>query len=125
MSKRDEAYRLFKEGKRPGDPEVDALGLKSKTVKGYLSVWRTIKEAEEAKEAGLPPPPKKMRTRKAPSVSSLQPQQLFMFQGQKYRLRCFEGDRVHVLLVALHPSGQYEVEQCGRYLDKDTPVTLI
>jgi vacuolar-type H+-ATPase subunit I/STV1 len=35
MSKKDEAFRLFDEGKKPSDPEVKALGLSAKTRYNY------------------------------------------------------------------------------------------
>lgn len=36
MSKKDEAFRLFDEGKKPSDPEVKALGLSAKTRYNYF-----------------------------------------------------------------------------------------
>lgn len=35
MSKKDEAFKLFDEGKKPSDPEVKALGLSAKTRYNY------------------------------------------------------------------------------------------
>jgi len=35
MSKKDEAFRLFDEGKKPSDPELKALGLSPKTRYNY------------------------------------------------------------------------------------------
>jgi hypothetical protein len=40
VSRREKAFELFSRGKRPGDPEIDALGLSQKTIKKYLSLWR-------------------------------------------------------------------------------------
>jgi hypothetical protein len=39
-SKKERAFRLFDEGKRPSDPEVKALGLKPSTVYRYYQEWK-------------------------------------------------------------------------------------
>lgn len=40
MSKRDEAFKLFDEDKRPSDPEVKALGLSAKTRYNYFQQYK-------------------------------------------------------------------------------------
>jgi hypothetical protein len=40
ISKKDEAFRLFDEGKRPGDPEVKSLGLSAKTRYNYYQEYK-------------------------------------------------------------------------------------
>lgn len=37
---KDVAFQLFDEGKRPSDPEVKALGIKSKTRYNYFQMWK-------------------------------------------------------------------------------------
>jgi len=39
-NKRDLAYKLFDEGKRPGDLEVKALGLKTRSTYTYFTSWK-------------------------------------------------------------------------------------
>lgn len=40
MSKKQKAFKLFDQGKRPGDQEVKDLGLKSKTTFNYFQEWK-------------------------------------------------------------------------------------
>ena len=40
MSKKSKAFELFNQGYRPGDKEVKALGLKSKTTYNYYQLWK-------------------------------------------------------------------------------------
>lgn len=40
MSKKNEAFRLFGEGKKPSDPEVKALGLSAKTRYNYYQEYK-------------------------------------------------------------------------------------
>lgn len=40
MSKKDQAFKLFAEGKKPGSPEVKSLGLASKTRYNYFQEWK-------------------------------------------------------------------------------------
>lgn len=42
---KDIALELFDQGKRPSDPEVKALGLKSKTRYNYFQQWQKLNEA--------------------------------------------------------------------------------
>jgi len=39
-SKKAQAFELFNEGKRPSDPEVQALGVKPKTTYRYHQEWK-------------------------------------------------------------------------------------
>ena len=47
MSKKDEAFRLFGEGKRPSDPEVKALGLRAKTRYNYFQEYKKSRGASD------------------------------------------------------------------------------
>lgn len=40
MSKKEEAFELFSQGKRPSSPEVKALGLSAKTRYNYYQEWK-------------------------------------------------------------------------------------
>lgn len=40
VSKKDEAFKLFAQGKEPGDPELEALGLAPSTIKKYFGLWK-------------------------------------------------------------------------------------
>ncbi len=52
MSKKDEAFALFSQGKTINDPEVVGLGLAKKSSQRYYNLWKTLQpeEAEEAPE---------------------------------------------------------------------------
>jgi hypothetical protein len=40
MSRREDAFQLFDQGKRPGDDEVKTLGLTAKTRYNYFQQWK-------------------------------------------------------------------------------------
>lgn len=40
MARKEQAFKLFDEGRKPGDPEIVALGLSRKTVNKYQTFWR-------------------------------------------------------------------------------------
>ena len=40
MSKKQQAFELFSQGKRPSDPEVKSLGLKSKSLYNYYQEFK-------------------------------------------------------------------------------------
>lgn len=40
MSKKEEAFEFFSQGKRPRDSEVKALGLNAKTLYNYFQEWK-------------------------------------------------------------------------------------
>jgi hypothetical protein len=42
MSKKDQAFVLFDQGKRPGDQDVKNLGLKPKTTYNYFQEWKKL-----------------------------------------------------------------------------------
>lgn len=120
MAKKDKAFELFNQGKNPDDPELKDLELKRATVKKYYARWLRGSEPAPALRAA-PRRVKKGVSAEVP-VGSLQPRQLFNFQGFEYRLNFIKGDQAHVLLIEWHPSGQYQIEECGRYLSIDTLV---
>lgn len=47
VSRKEEAFKLFDQGKRPGDPEMVALGLSPKTVIKYQTLWRKQATTEQ------------------------------------------------------------------------------
>lgn len=51
MSKRDEAFELFNEGKVVTDLEVVALGVKDETAKRYYRNWTKLQSAPAAVES--------------------------------------------------------------------------
>jgi len=40
LSKKDQAFELFNQGKTLDDPEVQALGLKPDSAKKYYRLWK-------------------------------------------------------------------------------------
>ena len=40
MTKKDQAFSLFDQGKKPSSPEVKQLGLKPKTLYNYFQLWK-------------------------------------------------------------------------------------
>jgi len=60
---RDLAFELFDQGKRPSNPEVKALGLKTKTTYNYFQDWKKLGETTSGVQKGSessPPQPKKV-----------------------------------------------------------------
>jgi len=57
---KDVAFQLFDEGKRPSDPEVKALGLKSKTRYNYFQLWKKLGAAIPEISGGSPGEPHKV-----------------------------------------------------------------
>lgn len=39
-TKKEQVFKLFAEGKRPSDPEVKAVGLKSRSIYTYFTNWK-------------------------------------------------------------------------------------
>jgi len=48
LSKKEQVFALFNEGKKPDDPEVIAIGLARRTVQNYQTLW----QKQQAKEKG-------------------------------------------------------------------------
>lgn len=95
MSKRDQAFELFSQGKKPDDPELEALGLKKESQKRYFSDWRKT-EVEPAVEAApivvevaeeVPAAPAPLMVR----ASSLKSGDKFEFNGEIYRAGRSQG----------------------------------
>ena len=40
MTKKEQAFELFSQGKQPNDPEVQALGIKAKTLREYFRLFQ-------------------------------------------------------------------------------------
>ena len=56
MTKKDQAFSLFDQGKKPSDPEVKALDLAPKSRYNYYQIWKKLggaigSEGEEGKQA--------------------------------------------------------------------------
>ena len=47
MSKKEKAFELFSQGKRPSDPEVKALGLSAKTRYNYFQEYKRARGASD------------------------------------------------------------------------------
>lgn len=66
-SKKELAFALFDQGKRPSDPEVKALGLKSKSTYNYFQEWKKTHFEQdgstiaEAKGSTITKPSKQVR----------------------------------------------------------------
>lgn len=78
MTKRDEAFELFSKGRKPNAPCVQALGLKSESVKKYYRLWK--------RSQGIMPVTKKAKVvSKAPILSSVTPGKKFEYKDKLYR----------------------------------------
>ncbi len=49
MTKKEQAFELFTQGKQPNDSEVQALGIKAKTLREY---WRLFQKGEGPSSGG-------------------------------------------------------------------------
>ena len=47
MSKKDEAFELFAQGKTNNDPEVEALSLSKDSARKYYNLWKTARAHED------------------------------------------------------------------------------
>lgn len=54
-SRKAKAFILFDQGKRPSDPEVKALGLKSSSLYNYYELWKAWKRAGSGGGVSVPP----------------------------------------------------------------------
>jgi len=102
VSKKEGAFKLFSEGKKPGDPEIVALGLSPKTVKKYQALWRKQKSPTEQapclEEAVAPIAP--AAAGEVP-VESIPDGSLFEFQRLLYkkRKRVYSGQVIATRMV--------------------------
>ncbi len=92
MSKKDEAFGLFEQGKTAQDPEVEALELGKGSARKYYNLWQKIK-ARKALEATVgaslikPPVP----------VSSLPLGAQFVLGRRRYRKTGVQAGKVSIL----------------------------
>jgi hypothetical protein len=106
VSKREQAFKLFDEGKKPSDPDIMALGLSPKTARKYLTMWRKqagkgeeapcTKAAEEEAIASVASP----AAGEVP-VESIPDGNLFEFQGLTYKKRkeVYSGQVIAIRMV--------------------------
>lgn len=77
MSKRDEAFGLFSQGKALGSPEVAALGLATASTKRYYRLWKQLNpEPAPCVPCGESEPVEVL-----PTISSIAKGATFEFQG--------------------------------------------
>lgn len=77
MSKKDEAFELFSQGKALDSPEVAALGLAEASVKRYYRLWKQLSpESEPCAPCGEKAPAEVL-----PTISSITKGTTFEFQG--------------------------------------------
>ncbi len=92
MSKKDEAFELFAQGKTNKDPEVGDLGLSKESARKYYNLWKTAR-AHEALEtlvgARLIKP--------SVSVSSLPVGAQFVLGRRRYRKTAVQAGKVSIL----------------------------
>ena len=55
MSKKDEAFELFSQGKTPDSSEVVALGLAKSSNKRYYRLWKEVQVVKEVVKAPVVP----------------------------------------------------------------------
>lgn len=86
MSKKDQAFELFSQGKKPNDPELEVLGLKKESKRKYFGDWKMTKAKpiiEEVpvvvEEVPVAPVPLMVR------ASLLKNGDTFEFNGEIYR----------------------------------------
>lgn len=86
MSKKEESFKLFDQGKKPSDPEVRALGLKKGTPQKYFNIWSkpAVTVAPEVPAAPV-----------LVQVGSLKTAAFFELKGERYRV----GEKTPELVV--------------------------
>lgn len=88
MSKRDQAFELFSQGKKPGDPELEALGLMKTSQKRYFLDWKRTEAKPVVEEAPVVEVVEEVPVAPAPLMvraSSLKNGDKFEFNGEIYR----------------------------------------
>lgn len=119
MSKRDEAFELFSQGKVPTDSEVVALGLKVESAKRYYRQWEGAQpEPEVAAEVLVP---------RGVPVSSIPDGALFEYKGQLYTKRMIHrtGQVIADGMFRNRYPGIYKGTGESTWLPLDTVVTPI
>lgn len=91
MSKKDEAFGLFGQGKIPDSPEVGALGLTKVSVKKYYQLWKQLNPESVAEEAPTPEPAREAPAEVLPTVDSITKGAAFEFQGLLFKMEGVEG----------------------------------
>jgi hypothetical protein len=86
VSKREKAFKLFDEGKKPRDPEVVALDLSPKTARKYQTLWRKQAGKTEV-TAAAPIAPAAPTTAGEMTVESIPDGGLFEHKGLLYKKR--------------------------------------
>jgi hypothetical protein len=116
VSKREEAFKLFDEGKKPRDSELVALGLSPKTVKKYQTLWRKQKTPTEQAPCGEVEAPVAPFAAGEVPVESIPDGNLFELRGLIYRKErvVYSGEVIATRLVGtayttiLTPKGSAE-----------------
>lgn len=92
MSKKDEAFELFSQGKNNKDPEVEALGLSEESARKYYNLFKKV-QAKEALEATVGA----KLIKPAVSVSSLLLGAQFVLGRRRYRKIGVQAGKVSIL----------------------------
>ena len=125
MSKKEELFELFNQGKRLGDPEVDALELSFSTLRSYLADWKKLKEQEEIEEQVAEPVVEEPRKPEPPPgqlISTLKAGQLFKLDGNVYKVLAMHKDHVLIAYMEWSPSGEALIEKHTSRSSLDTVV---
>ncbi len=92
MSKKDEAFELFAQGKTNKDPEVEDLGLSEESARKYYRLWKTA-QAKESLEATVGA----RLIKPAVSVGSLPLGAQFVLGRRRYRKIGVQAGKVSIL----------------------------
>ena len=70
--KKEQAFALFDQGRRPSDPEVKELGVKNETLYRYFTYWKSQNPSwTEANQSASPSGTKTQEPSSPSSVSSV------------------------------------------------------
>lgn len=96
MSKKDEAFGLFSQGKTPTDPEVLSLGLVQASIQRHYRLWKQLNPQLETPVIVAPP----VTVSSEVLLGNLPNEGLFEYGGQVYKKRSqvYSGQVVALLM---------------------------
>lgn len=120
MSKKDEAFGFFSQGKTLDDPEVVSLGLAAKSIKRYYHLWKQL-NPEPAVVAFTAPIEvlSEILVEKVPNGG------LFEHKGQIYKKHreIYSGQIIVQLMYKAHYTDVFQPTGESVYLSSDVMVT--
>ncbi len=109
MTRKDQAFELFSQGKTLSDPEVLDLGLKKKTLGSYYREWgKPQAEVAPAEIVSVPAAPVEVQ------LGSLKTATLFELKGERYRIGEKTPECIVCYRLRFFDTGPLEIDKMWR-----------